>query len=91
MSLWKLMASDNISRHPKLLGRMDLLNAMVELGKLAARKTINDVGAQGFVEMRRLAPMVNWAKNARKNSSGCAPAQWVIDRGDKLLWSLLDD
>ena len=31
--------------------------------------------------MRRLAPMVNWAKNARINSSGCSPAQWVIGRG----------
>ena len=28
----------------------------------AARKTITDVGARGFVEMRRLASMVNWAK-----------------------------
>ena len=28
--------------------------------KAAARKTIKDVGARGFVEMRRLASMVNW-------------------------------
>ena len=30
--------------------------------KAAARKTIKDVGARGFVEMRRLASMMNWAK-----------------------------
>ena len=46
--------------------------------KAAARKTIRDVGARGFVEIRRLASMMNWAKNARINSSGCSPAQWVI-------------
>ena len=39
------------------------------ISKAAARKTIKDVGARGFVEMRRLASMVNWAKNARINSS----------------------
>ena len=43
--------------------------------KAAAREAIKDVGAQCFVEMRRLASMVNWAKNARINSSGYSPAQ----------------
>ena len=41
--------------------------------------------------MRRLASKVNWAKNARINSSGYSPAQWVIGRGYKLPWSLLDE
>ena len=58
-----------------------------EIWKAAARKAIKDVGAAGFVEMRRLASMVNWAENARVNSS----AQWVIGRGYKLPWSLLDE
>ena len=31
--------------------------------KAAARKATFDVGARGLVEMRRLASMVNWAKN----------------------------
>ena len=30
--------------------------------KAAARKTIKDIGARGFVAMRRFASMVNWAK-----------------------------
>ena len=55
------------------------------------RKTIKDVGARGFVEMRKLASMVGWAKNARINSSGYSPAQWVICRGYKLPRSLLDE
>ena len=59
--------------------------------KAAARKTIKDVGARGFVEIRRLASMVNWAKNARSNSSGYSPAQRVIGRGYNLPWSLLDE
>ena len=46
--------------------------------KAAAGKTIKDVGARGFVEMRRLASMVNWANNARINSSGYSPAQCVV-------------
>ena len=59
--------------------------------KAAARKTIKEVEARGFVEMRRLASMVNWAKNARINSSGYSTAKWVIGRGYKLPWSLLDE
>ena len=35
--------------------------------------------------------MVNSAKNDRINSSGHSPAQWVIGRGYKLPWSLLDE
>ena len=54
-------------------------NGLVEriggVWKAAARKAIEDVGARGFVEMRRLAFVVNWAKNARINSSGYSPAQ----------------
>ena len=41
--------------------------------------------------MRRLASMVNWAKNTRINSSGYSTAKWVIGRGYKLPWSLLDE
>ena len=59
--------------------------------KAAARKAIKDVAARGFVDMRILASMVNWAKNAWINSSGYSPAHWVIRRGHKLLWSLLDE
>ena len=33
VSSWELTAFDNVSRHPKLLGREDLLNAMAESGK----------------------------------------------------------
>ena len=69
-------------------------NGLVErnggIWKAAARKAIKDVGARGVVEMRRLASMVNWAKNARINSSGYSPAQWVIGRGYKLHRSLLN-
>ena len=43
--------------------------------KAAARKAIQDVGAPGFVEMRRLSSMMNWTKNARIYSSGYSPAQ----------------
>ena len=63
-------------------------NGLVErnggIWKAAARKAIK-------VEIRRLASMVNWAKNARNNSSGYSPAQWVIGRVYKLPWSLLDE
>ena len=33
VSLWKRMALDNFSRHPKLRGRTDLFNAMAESGR----------------------------------------------------------
>ena len=33
----------------------------------------------------------HWAKNARIDSSGYSPAQWVIGRRNKLPWSLLDE
>ena len=70
-------------------------NGLVErnggIWKAAARKAIKDIGARGFVEMRRLASMVNWAKKARLNSSGYSSAQWVIGRGYKLPASLLDE
>ena len=46
-------------------------NGLVErnggIWKAAARTTIKDAGARGFVEMRRLASMVNWVKNPRMN------------------------
>ena len=35
--------------------------------------------------------MVNWAKNARINSSGYSPPHWVIGRGYTLPGSLLDE
>ena len=38
VSLWKLMTSDNISRHPKLPGRTDLLNATVDSGRQVQEK-----------------------------------------------------
>ena len=41
--------------------------------------------------MRRLASMVNWAKNARINSTGYSPVQWVSGRRYKLPWSLLNE
>ena len=63
-------------------------NGLVEraggVWKAAAKKAIADVGAEGFVEMRRLAAMVNWAKNSRINASGFSPAQWVLGRGYRL-------
>ena len=34
---------------------------------------------------------MNWAKNARFNSSGYSPVQRVIGRGYKLPWSRLDE
>ena len=57
--------------------------------KAVARKAIEDVGAQGFVEMRRLASTVNWAKNARINLFWIrAPlSECGIGRGFKLRWS----
>ena len=69
-------------------------NGLVErnggIWRAAARKAIKGVGARGFVEMRRLASMVNWAKNARINSSGYSPAQWVSGPGYKLPWSIFE-
>ena len=63
-------------------------NGLVEscggIWKCAARKVVKDAGARRFVEMRRLASMVNWAKNGRTDSSGYSPAQWVIGRGYRL-------
>ena len=54
-------------------------NGLVErtggIWKAAARQTIKDVGARGFVEMRILSSMVNRAKNARINSSEYSPDQ----------------
>ena len=58
---------------------------MAESGKQLQERQSKDVGARGFVEMRRLASMLDWAKNARINSSG------VIGRGCNLPWSLLDE
>ena len=81
MSSWKHMASDNISQHPKLCGRTDLLNAMAESGRrLSGRQS------------KMLAFEVSWkCKNARINSCGYSPAQWVIGRGYKLPWSHGDE
>ena len=49
-------------------------NGLIErnggIGKAAARKAIRDVGARSFVEVQRLASMVNWAKKARIKPSG---------------------
>ena len=59
--------------------------------KAAARKARKDVGARGFAEMRRLASMVNWVKNARIRTSGYSPAQRVTGRGYNLPWSFLDE
>ena len=33
VSLWKLMAIENISQHPKFPGRMDSLNTVAESGQ----------------------------------------------------------
>ena len=70
-------------------------NGLVEhsggIWKAAARKAIKDVGARGFVGMRTLASMMNWAKKTRINSSGYSPAQWVIRQRYKLPWPLLDE
>ena len=64
----KLTAFDNIS------SEAPWQNGLVErnggIWKAAARKAIKDVGVRGFLEMRRLASMVNWQKNAHINSSG---------------------
>ena len=78
MSIWKRMASDN------------LVERNCGIWKAAARKAIKDVGVRGFVEIRRLS-MANWAKNGHINSSGYSRAQWVIGRGYKLPWWLLDE
>ena len=94
------MNSVNLRKH-RALDRIGIRSSVAERtcrtqwrileGRAAARKAIKDVGARGFVEMRRLASMANRAKNARINSSGYSPAQWVIGRGYKLPWSLLDE
>ena len=91
MSLWKAMALDNISRYPKLRGRRGLMNAMAESGRRLPGRQSKMSGFEVSWEMRRLASTVNWAKNARINSCGYSTAQWVIGRGDKLPWSLLDE
>ena len=48
-------------------------NGLVErhggIWNAAARKTIEDVSARRFVDMRRLASMIHKEKNARINSS----------------------
>ena len=70
-------------------------NGLVErnggIWKAAATKAIKDVGVRGFVEMRRLASIVNWAKNVRINSCEYSLAQWVVGRFYKLPWSHGDE
>ena len=71
-------------------------NGLVErnggIWKAAARKTIKDVGARGFVELRRLASMVNWAKKtlALTRLDIHQPNGSSVE-DTKLPWSLLDE
>ena len=82
------MASDSISRHPKLRGRTGRVERNCGIWKAAARMAIKYGGARGFVENAKTrASMVTLAKNARINSL----AQWAIGRGCNLSRSLLDD
>ena len=73
------------TRQPFTASEAPWHNGLVErnggIWKAAVSKVIKEVGAGGFVELRRRASMVTWAKNARINSSGYSPAQWVIGRG----------
>ena len=85
------MALDNISRYPKLRGRKGFMNAMAESGRRLPGRQSKMSGFEVSWEMRRVASTVNWAKNARINSCGYSTAQWVIGRGYKLPWSLLDE
>ena len=73
--LGEFMEADGIRQYFMASGAP---NGLVErnggIWKAAARKTIKDVGARGFVETRRLASIVNWAKNARICLTGYSPA-----------------
>ena len=86
--LGEFMDAHNIRQSPWQNGLVERIGG---IWNAAARKATKDVGARGFVEMRRLASMVNWAKNARINSSGYSPTQWVIGREYQLPRSLLDE
>ena len=43
-----------------------------------------------MTDVKRATVMVNWAKNSRGNASGYSPSQWVLGRGMRMPWSLLD-
>ena len=52
--------------------------------KAAARKLIDCVVVNGFVEMSMLATMVTCANEAQINASGCSLSQWVVSQGHGL-------
>ena len=53
VSLWKLMPADIVSRYPKLLGRMDLLNAMAELDiRQPNGSSVEDTNCHGHFWMK---------------------------------------
>ena len=58
--------------------------------KLAFRHVVKANQVQGLLAVKRATVMVNWAKNSRVNASGYSPSQWVLGRGMRLPWSLLD-
>ena len=52
--------------------------------KAAARKLIDCVAVNGFVEMSMLATMVTCANEAQINASGYSLSQWVMSQGHGL-------
>ena len=59
--------------------------------KLAARSIIREMSLSGISDMRVLSVMMNWAKNARVTATGYSASQWVLGRGIRMPWGLLDE
>lgn len=57
--------------------------------KFAAYKIIEHEQVQGRSDMRRMAYMLNSARNNMVNSTGFSPSQWVLGANPKLPGSLL--
>ena len=45
----------------------------------------------GTADMRLLATLTNWAKNARVGATGYSPSRWVLGRGIRMPWQVLDE
>ena len=58
--------------------------------KLAFKHVARANQVAGITDLKRATVMVNWAKNSRVNASGYSPSQWVLGRGMRMPWSLLD-
>ena len=58
--------------------------------KLAFNHSVRANSVVGLTQVRTACIMCNWAKNSRVNASGFSPSQWVLGRGMRMPWSLLN-